>query len=179
MRSGMSITVSAILMLTVAGCSEPRNQRVGPEYAASLGVEAEQCASTCRFVIADVQVKNLGPAPLCVPGVYSDNGGQGALMLRYGSGGDWIDLTEPYDPNPFRSIRYQTDMLELFNLPQRVIQPGETLQLRMTFDNQFALQRKPAEATLRFVGFDCLRTGRVPAAVITELSAEVSFEPRS
>ncbi len=165
----------AIISLFASGCQYASQATAAPSYEASLDVQAEQCGKTCDFTIARVRVKNTGTDLLCIPSVYSDEGGFGALILGRRSNNEPVELIESYDPNPFLSPRYREDMLVFAALPQRVLQPGQAVEIRMTFFRKFELAPLPTEATLRFVGFACRQREGEPLARIENLRANVAF----
>ena len=165
----------AIIALAAGGCQNAPQPRLAPSYNASVVVEAEQCTRTCDLIMAKVRVTNTGTDLLCIPSVYSDENGFGALFLAYQANGEPLELTEGYDPNRFLSPRYKEDMLEFADLPQRVVQPGQTVEIDMRFFRKFDLGPLPTTATLRFVGFACRQVESKPVARIEDLKTDVRF----
>ena len=179
MGDGASMDVRAasvaIFALAASGCQNAPQPQLAPSYSASVVVDAEQCTSTCDLIMAKVRVTNNGTDLLCIPSVYSDENGYGALFLAYQANGEPLELTEGYDPNRFLSPRYKEDMLEFADLTQRVVQPGQTVEITMRFFRKFDLGPLPTTATLRFVGFACRQVKGKPAAQIEDLKTDVRF----
>lgn len=167
---------TAVLSCAILGCGQVSDRSIEPAYAASFKVEAEQCATYCRFVIVRLRVENTGNEVLCVPSVYSDSGGSAALNLTDRASGEHINLTRSYDPDRFHSLRYRQDMLEFFDLPQTVVQPGGYRDFRLTFDGDFELRNQPTDAMFRLVAFRCRSTSTEPDAVFQDLHSEVIFQ---
>jgi hypothetical protein len=166
----------AILLSAISGCRKVGNETGEPAYKASFKVEAEQCATYCRFVIVRLKIENIGNEVLCVPSVYSSGGGSAALNLTDRTSSDPVNLTRSYDPDRFHSRRYKDDMLDFFDLPQTVIQPGSHHDFRLYFDGDFELRRQPTDAMLRLVAFRCRATSAQPDAAFQDLRSEVMFE---
>ena len=166
----------AVLSCTTSGCDKVDNGASEPAYKASFKVEAEQCASHCRFVIVRLKIENTGSEVLCVPSVYSDNGGAAALYLVDRASSQAVNLTRGYDPNRFSSLRYKEDMLDFFELPQTVVQPGTHHNFLLTFDSDFELRKQPTDAMLRLIAFRCRATSAKPDAVFQDIRSEVVFE---
>ncbi|MFN3877224.1 MAG: hypothetical protein ACK4MH_02470 [Brevundimonas sp.] len=166
---------TAVLSCAISGCGQVSKGSSDPSYTASFKVEAEQCTTYCRFVIVRLRVENTGNEVLCVPSVYSDSSGSAALNLTDQASGEPINLTRSYDPDRFHSIRYRDDMLDFFDLPQTVVQPGSHHDFRLTFDGDFELRNQSADAMLRLVAFRCRATSAKPDAKFQDLRSEVVF----
>jgi hypothetical protein len=167
---------TAVLSCLMSGCGKTREGSSDPSYTASFKVEAEQCETYCRFVIVRLRIKNIGNEVLCVPSVYSDSNGSAALNLTDRASGKPIDLTWSYDPDRFHSLRYRDHMLDFFDLPQTLVQPGSHHDFRLTFDGDFELRNQPADAMFRLVAFRCRATSAKPDAVFQDLRSEVVFK---
>ena len=166
----------AILSCANLGCGKVSNGASEPAYKASFKVEAEQCDSYCRFVIVRLKIANTGNEVLCVPSVYSGNGGAAALNLTDRASSQAVSLTRGYDPDRFHSLRYREDMLDFFDLPQTVIQPGTHHGFLLTFDGDFELRKQPTDAMLRLVAFRCRVSSAKPDAVFQDIRSDVVFE---
>ncbi len=166
----------AVLSSAILGCGKVSNETSEPAYKASFKVEAEQCATYCRFVLVRLKIENTGNEVLCVPSVYSDSGGSAALNLTDRASSEPVNLTRSYDPDRFHSRRHREDMLDFFDLPQTVIQPGSHHDFRLTFDGDFELKKQPTDAMLRLVAFRCRATSAKPDAAFQDLRSEVVFE---
>lgn len=164
----------AVLSCAISGCGKVGTSELA--YTASLKVEAEQCTSYCRFVIVRLRVENTGNEVLCVPSVYDDTTGQAALFLKDRASHEQLNLTRSYDPNRFSSRHYRRDMLDFFELPQTVIQPGGHHDFKLTFDGEFELRDQPTDAMLRLVAFRCRVVSAKPDAMFQDLRSEVTFK---
>jgi hypothetical protein len=171
MRVALFALAAAVAWM-FAGCQQQPFAPRQPRYELSMKVTAEECAPTCRFVSARVHVRNTGDGLLCVPDVY-DERNPGTVMIRYRSG-QWIELLKPSDGNLFLSPR-QADSLAYISWPQRVLHPGETLNIGMTLDGLYDLKAESAEAMLDFIAFDCASTKAAPVAKAAQASAAVAF----
>lgn len=166
----------AVLSSAILGCGKVSDETSEPAYKASFKVEAEQCVAYCRFVLVRLKIENTGNEVLCVPSVYSDGGGSAALNLTDRVSGEPVNPTRSYDPDRFHSLRYRDDMLDFFDLPQTIVQPGSHHDFRLTLDGDFELKKRPTDAMLRLVVFRCRATAAKPGAVFEDLRSEVAFE---
>jgi hypothetical protein len=114
---------------------------------------------------------------LCIPSVYDDSSAEGALVFTDSATKAFVTTSVPYDPDLFHSVRYVEDMKSLTKLPQFLVQPDETRVFEIHLFQKFDLEKKPAEASLRFMGFPCRNASlSKPNHKIVDLTQAVTFE---